>query len=97
MAWPDMTEKTSPLLPGGYSNPAEQLSERLAEDQGAVAWLDLYEPTEADLQIVMEEFGPRPLAVEDAVTPHQRPKVDCCRSRLFAAGTPSRSAAPGDA
>jgi magnesium transporter len=32
----------------------------------------------------MEEFGLRPLAVVDAISPHQRPKVDRCRSHLFA-------------
>jgi magnesium transporter len=68
----------------GEGFPAEQLSERLAEDEGVVAWLDLYEPTEADLQIVTEEFGLHPLAVEDAISPHQRPKVDRYRTHLFA-------------
>jgi magnesium transporter len=70
------------LLEEGF--PAEQLSERLKACQGAVAWLDLYEPTEADLQIVTEEFGLHPLAVEDAISPHQRPKVDRYRTHLFA-------------
>jgi magnesium transporter len=70
------------LLDEGF--PAEQLSGRLAADQDAVAWLDLYQPTEADLQIVTEEFGLHPLAVEDAISPHQRPKVDRYRTHLFA-------------
>ena len=46
-------------------------------------WLDLDEPTERDLQIVVEELGLHPLAVEDAITPHQRPKVDRYRTHLF--------------
>jgi magnesium transporter len=70
------------LLEEGF--PAEQISERLAADPAAVAWLDLYDPTEADLQIVTEEFGLHPLAVEDAIHPHQRPKVDRYRTHLFA-------------
>jgi magnesium transporter len=70
------------LLDEGF--PAEQISERLAADPDAVAWLDLYEPTEADLQIVTDEFGLHPLAVEDAISPHQRPKVDRYRTHLFA-------------
>jgi Mg2+ and Co2+ transporter CorA len=70
------------LLDEGF--PAEQISELLAADQAAVAWLDLYEPTEADLQIVTEEFGLHPLAVEDAISQHQRPKVDRYRTHLFA-------------
>jgi magnesium transporter len=74
--------RAAELLAEGF--PAEEISERLAADAAAVAWLDLYEPTEADLQIVTEEFGLHPLAVEDAITPHQRPKVDRYRTHLFA-------------
>jgi magnesium transporter len=70
------------LLEEGF--PADQLSERLAADPQAVAWLDLYNPTEDDLQIVTHEFGLHPLAVEDAISPHQRPKVDRYRTHLFA-------------
>jgi magnesium transporter len=70
------------LLEEGF--PAEQLSERLAADRKAVVWLDLYDPTQADLQIVTDEFGLHPLAVEDAISSHQRPKVDRYRSHLFA-------------
>jgi magnesium transporter len=64
--------------------PAEQLSERLAGDPKAVAWLDLYDPTQDDLRIVVHEFGLHPLAVEDAISPRQRPKVDRYRTHLFA-------------
>jgi magnesium transporter len=69
------------LLDEGF--PAEELSERLAADAGAVVWLDLYDPTQADLSIVTAEFGLHPLAVEDAINPHQRPKVDRYRTHLF--------------
>jgi magnesium transporter len=64
--------------------PAERLGERLAADPDAVVWLDLYDPDQADLQIVVDEFGLHPLAVEDAISPHQRAKVDRYRSHLFA-------------
>ncbi len=70
------------LLKEGF--PAEQISELLDADRDAVVWLDLYDPTQADLQIVTDEFGLHPLAVEDAIHPHQRPKVDRYRSHLFA-------------
>jgi magnesium transporter len=70
------------LLSEGF--PAEQLSERLAADSEAVVWLDLYEPTQDDLGIVTNEFGLHALAVEDAIQPHQRPKVDRYRTHLFA-------------
>ena len=70
------------LLEEGF--PAEQMSERLAADPRAVVWLDLYDPTQDDLGIVTHEFGLHPLAVEDAISAHQRPKVDRYRSHLFA-------------
>ena len=63
--------------------PAEQISELLAATPDSVVWLDLYEPNQADLQIVVEEFGLHPLAVEDALHTEQRPKVDHYRSHLF--------------
>ena len=63
--------------------PAEQLHEVLDRDQDCVVWLDLFDPDEADLQIVTNEFGLHPLAVEDAVHDHQRPKVDRYASHLF--------------
>ncbi|MFF5297141.1 magnesium transporter CorA family protein [Paractinoplanes globisporus] len=70
------------LLEEGF--PAEQMSERLAADPAAVVWLDLYDPAQADLGIVTHEFGLHPLAVEDAINAHQRPKVDRYRTHLFA-------------
>ena len=63
--------------------PAEQIHEILGRDEECVVWLDLFDPDEADLQIVTHEFGLHPLAVEDAVHDHQRPKVDRYESHLF--------------
>ena len=63
--------------------PPEEMSERLAADQDTVLWLDLFDPDEADLQIVTEEFGLHPLAVEDAIHDHQRPKLDRYPSHMF--------------
>jgi len=60
------------------------MSEHLAADPATVVWLDLYDPTEDDLAILTQEFGLHALAVEDAVSPHQRPKVDRYRTHLFA-------------
>ena len=64
--------------------PAEDISHLLSTDTQAVVWLDLHDPDTADLQVVVEEFGLHPLAVEDAVHDHQRPKLDRYRSHLFA-------------
>ena len=43
--------------------------------------------TTGDLQLVVEEFGLHPLAVEDAVHDHQRPKLDRYATHLFATHT----------
>ncbi|MGQ0669219.1 MAG: magnesium/cobalt transporter CorA [Actinomycetota bacterium] len=48
----------------------------LLEDERARVWLDIDEPTEADLAMIQEEFGLHPLAIEDARHRGQRPKVD---------------------
>ena len=47
----------------------------LRETKGAMAWLGLFRPTEAQLRPVAEEFGLHELAVEDAIVAHQRPKL----------------------
>lgn len=60
----------------------ERISDYLAEP-GTMVWLDLPEPTADDLALIAEEFGLNPLAVEDAVNPHQRPKLDRYQDHLF--------------
>lgn len=59
-----------------------RISERLAEPD-TVVWLDLCEPEPADFAVVAEEFGLNPLAVEDATTERQRPKLDRYDDHLF--------------
>ncbi|MBN9107271.1 MAG: magnesium transporter CorA family protein [Pseudonocardia sp.] len=63
--------------------PAERISEHLTAHDDTVVWLDLHDPDEADLAILVEEFGLHPLAVEDAVVDEQRPKADRYRTHLF--------------
>ena len=55
----------------------------LRETPGAMAWLGLFRPTEAQLRPVAEEFGLHELAVEDAVVAHQRPKLERYGDTLF--------------
>jgi magnesium transporter len=62
--------------------PVADISDRLAEP-GTVVWLDLCVPDENDLAAVSEEFGLHPLAVEDAIHQHQRPKLDRYQTHLF--------------
>src|SRR5215475_14133267 len=62
--------------------PVADVSEYLKEPD-AVVWFDLCEPSRADLDSISEELGLHPLAVEDAVEEHQRPKLDHYATHLF--------------
>ncbi|GAB2997778.1 magnesium transporter CorA family protein [Amycolatopsis acidiphila] len=55
--------------------PPEELSEYL-RDTSVTVWYDLCAPTEQDLAVVSQELGLHRLAVEDAVSEHQRSKLD---------------------
>lgn len=68
-------------LPGEYV-PSSALKEA-REHPGGFVWLGLHEPDEAQMERVAEEFGIHPLIVEDAVTAHQRPKVERYDDQLF--------------
>lgn len=45
-----------------------------------VVWLDLEAPEEHEVILLRDEFGFHPLAIEDAVRDHERPKVDAYSS-----------------
>jgi magnesium transporter len=62
--------------------PAAQISDYL-EQPDTVVWLDLCEPDQQDLELVSEEFGLHPLAVEDAIQEHERPKLDRYQDHAF--------------
>lgn len=62
--------------------PVEEVSDLVA-DPDAVVWLDLQQPSQAELERVGEELGLHELAVEDAVQRRQRPKVDHYADHLF--------------
>src|SRR6476620_915643 len=46
-------------------------------------WVGLHEPDEEELAQVEEVYGLHPLAVEDALTAHQRPKLERYDDSLF--------------
>ncbi|NGO08565.1 magnesium and cobalt transport protein CorA [Streptomyces sp. HC44] len=50
---------------------------------GGFAWIGLHEPTEDEFSVIAGEFGLHPLAVEDAVHAHQRPKLERYDDTLF--------------
>ncbi|MFJ5140281.1 magnesium and cobalt transport protein CorA [Streptomyces sp. NPDC088707] len=63
------------------------LSDALDEARAAgdaFLWVGLHEPTEAEFDHVASEFALHPLAVEDALKAHQRPKLEVYDDSLFA-------------
>lgn len=52
-------------------------------EQRGVAWIGLYKPSHEEFSSVAGEFGLHPLAVEDAVNAHQRPKLERYGETLF--------------
>ncbi|WP_433417064.1 magnesium and cobalt transport protein CorA [Microtetraspora malaysiensis] len=49
----------------------------------AYVWVGLYEPAAPEVEWLAEVFGLHPLAVEDAIKAHQRPKVERYGDSLF--------------
>jgi magnesium transporter len=62
--------------------PVADISEYLG-DPTACVWLDFCTPTQDDLAAIVGEFALHPLAVEDAINEHQRPKLDRYDTHLF--------------
>ena len=52
-------------------------------EDGSFVWIGLHEPAAAELDRVAAELDLHPLAVEDAVKAHQRPKVEEYAGSLF--------------
>ena len=62
--------------------PVADVSEYLDEPD-TVVWVDFCGPSKEELHEVAGELGLHELAVEDALEPHQRPKIDHYESHLF--------------
>jgi magnesium transporter len=62
--------------------PVADISEHVG-GEGVTVWLDLHRPDRADVAVLSDEFGLHPLAVEDALNPHERAKLDRYSSHLF--------------
>lgn len=81
----DLTARTR-LWRGGRLEeenfPAARISDHLAEPDTLV-WLDLCAPDADGLQLISEELGLDPMAVEDALSHHERPKLDHYEGHLF--------------
>jgi magnesium transporter len=59
----------------GFTAAGEDKVRRLAAD-GAVFWLDILGPDQAELELLTELFGVHPLALEDSAKFGERPKVE---------------------
>ncbi|MET7436456.1 magnesium and cobalt transport protein CorA [Streptomyces sp. NPDC005496] len=77
-----VTYKDGARIPGGRDL-VDAVKEVRKHDDGFV-WLGLHEPTEREFAGIAELFELHPLAVEDAVHAHQRPKVERYDETLFA-------------
>ncbi|MEU3946931.1 magnesium and cobalt transport protein CorA [Streptomyces sp. NPDC029526] len=64
--------------PGDFSDALEQ-----ARAAGGFVWIGLHEPDADEFDLVAREFGLHPLAVEDALKAHQRPKLEVYDDSLF--------------
>jgi magnesium transporter len=64
----------------------------LMRDEHGMAWIGLYRPTREEVEAVAEEFGLHPLAVEDALSGHQRAKLERYDDGLFVVLRPARYA-----
>jgi magnesium transporter len=76
------------LYDGGQRTPAgpdhaAALSEARARGEGAFVWIGLHEPSMDELTDLARQFALHPLAVEDAVHAHQRPKLERHGDTLF--------------
>ncbi|WP_371500574.1 magnesium and cobalt transport protein CorA [Kitasatospora sp. NBC_00374] len=56
---------------------------RIGEQPGRFVWIGLYEPTAEQFDEIAAAFELHPLAVEDAVRAHQRPKLERYGNTLF--------------
>jgi magnesium transporter len=54
-----------------------------AQGENAFVWIGLYEPSEEEFAAVAREFEFHPLAVEDAIHAHQRPKIETYGETMF--------------
>jgi magnesium transporter len=73
------------LYSGGHRQPVDDfdLACRTAQEGEGFVWLGLHEPSTHQLSLLGEVFGLRPLALEDASNPRQRPKLQRYDESVF--------------
>ena len=60
------------------------------ESDGGFVWIGLHEPSEAEFAEVAGHLHLHPLAVEDAIHAHQRPKLEHYGNMMFVVLKPAR-------
>ncbi|MGW7406582.1 magnesium and cobalt transport protein CorA [Streptomyces sp. NPDC054833] len=63
--------------------PLDEAMDAARSTPGAFVWIGLHAPTTDQLQVVARAFALHPLAVEDALDAHQRPKLERYDDTLF--------------
>ncbi|SHK75192.1 magnesium transporter [Nocardiopsis flavescens] len=69
--------------PDGSADTPARAREAVAAGGGRMAWIALTDPGRDQLKDLAHAFGLPPLALEDAVVAHQRPKAELYRDVLF--------------
>jgi magnesium transporter len=77
---------------GRRVRPAALTDEGLLLESGEFVWIGLFEPAESELRILEQRFHLHPLAVEDALSAHQLPKVEVYGADLFIVAHPAELA-----
>lgn len=89
---PEATEPRSSIVDAALYRDGKRIStpsslaetyRQLRADAEAMAWIGLYKPSDAELLSLADEFDLHPLAVEDAMEAHQRPKLERYGETLF--------------
>ncbi|CCQ17621.1 MIT family metal ion transporter CorA [Rhodococcus sp. AW25M09] len=62
----------------------------LVRQRHGLAWIGLYRPGKDEIGAVAAEFGLHRLSVEDAISAHQRPKIERYGEQLFVVLRPAR-------
>ena len=63
---------------------------QIGQHPDGVTWIGFYRPTDVEVHTLAEQFGLHPLAVEDAIHAHQRPKLERYDDTLFVVLRPAR-------
>ncbi|MFI0480146.1 magnesium and cobalt transport protein CorA [Actinomadura sp. 9N215] len=62
---------------------SDAFDEARRQDRDCFVWIGLHEPTAEEFGLIQEELLLHPLAVEDAVNAHQRPKLELYDNTVF--------------